>query len=130
MAREKLPHASNWMERPLDKWNVTTFHSWFAEMCESRYGVEKYIPFRNWSAEKGMLKRLIAEHGNVVVKEFLEVCLKTYKANGQYLHLTIGFAISYMQSPHLLKILAKHKHPVQSKAAASPQDISNLEDWF
>lgn len=125
--------STDWRNRNIKDWNVTTFSVWFSEMVEVRYGVVKYLPFKNWSAEKGMLNRMIKEHGQDVVKDFLEACLKVYKPQGQYLHLTIGFAISYMQNPHLHKVLNRYNTTVTASSIASTTitvSTEGLEDWF
>lgn len=131
---KKLPAANLWRERELVDWNVTTFHAYLMEMCEARYGVPKYIPFRNWSCEKGMLKRFMDEHGNEITKEFIDVCLRNYKEKPDYPTLTFGFAYSYMQNPHLTKILQKKAQAKQVEDAQTKPTITvsenELADWF
>lgn len=97
----KTPASAMWREYPLEKWNVTTFHSMISDLTREKYGVE-YIPTgignraQRWSREKGMIKNAQERYGNAVLKRFIELCFENYKPSDEYPYVTFAFMYTYM----------------------------------
>lgn len=88
-------NRKDWRNLPLDQWNVASFHAYFADMNRELYGVEQYVPMRNWSFEQGVLKRAIETHGPALLKAAFDECFRTYRPTREYPILTAGFCVSY-----------------------------------
>ena len=102
MGKTAKPKANDWQARPLEDWNVTTFHAYLIDTNKEKYGTT-YAPFgngpesRRWSTEKGQLKQAITKHGNEVVKAFIDKCFESHRFNPEYPTLSFGFMWAYLR---------------------------------
>lgn len=128
MPRQKLP--TDWRERPLDKWNCSTFHYYLCDRHLDLYELP-YVPFRGWTAEKAMLKREIDEHGSEVVRRFIDVCFADYQPTSKYPSLNFGFMKTYMASRILPPILAdKQRQERLSECANERMSVQEINDYL
>lgn len=103
MAREKLP--TDWRERPLGKWNATTFRLYLSDTHQERFGIP-YIS-RSIKTEAAMCKRMIDEYGAEATKAFIDECFREYKPNPQYPSINFAFMYSFMRDRVMPKVLAE-----------------------
>lgn len=93
--------SSDWRNLPIEQWNVTTFHSYLAELTADHFGVV-YAPTgggsksQRWAREKGMMKQAQERYGNEVLRRFIEMCVAEYKPKAQYPYVSFTFMYSYM----------------------------------
>jgi hypothetical protein len=128
MAKQKLP--TDWRERPLDKWNTSTFHAYLSDRHFEIYGIS-YVPMRGWMAEKGRLKREIDEHGPEVVKQFIDACFADYRPTAQYPGLNFGFMATYQKSRILPPILADEQRKQRLNECANERmSVEEINDYL
>ncbi|WP_348623067.1 hypothetical protein ABFT51_17850 [Paenibacillus peoriae] len=106
MTRQKIDRTA-WRTLPHPQWNVRTVHAMFADLNREHFGVETYLPMRNWGFEQGVIKRALAEHGAGVLHEAFTQIFREYKPTPDYPILTAGFAISYRLNTVIPRILRK-----------------------
>lgn len=114
--------TSDWRDLPLDRWNVRTVHAYFADMNRELYGVETYIPQRNWRFEQGVIKRALEQYGAATLKAAFDECFRTYKPSAQYPILTAGFAVAYRINTIIPRLLAE-----QAEAERREKRIAEAE---
>jgi hypothetical protein len=124
MAKQKLPPAKNWFERDLKDWNVLSFTEYLKDIHQKTYKLP-YVS-RNWNMERGMIKQMIEEHGNEIVKDFIDEAFKTHKTSTQYPTLNFWFIYSYKRNELLPKLLNKQKQVVQSQQRKENQEKNKL----
>ncbi|MCD9024378.1 hypothetical protein [Cohnella silvisoli] len=112
MARKKAVkqpkvNAKDWRNLPTAAWNTLTFHSYFAEMNREKFGVEEYVPMRNWGFEQRQIKAAIERYGPVVLREVCEQAFADYRPTRDFPQLSAGFVLSFMASRILPRILAE-----------------------
>ncbi|NOU98425.1 hypothetical protein GC097_00090 [Paenibacillus sp. LMG 31457] len=82
-------------------------------MCIDRnrelYGVEQYVPYRNWAAEQALIKRNLTQYGAEVLREVFDQAFREYRPTRDYPQLTAGFVLSYVASRILPRVLAKRE---------------------
>ncbi|WP_010494986.1 hypothetical protein [Paenibacillus elgii] len=100
-------NRKDWRNLPPEQWNVASFHAYFADMNREFYGVETYVPMRNWRFEQGVLKRAIDEHGPVMLRAAFDECFRTYRPTREYPLLTAGFAVAYRLNTIIPRLLAE-----------------------
>lgn len=113
----------DWRNLPYDDWNVLTVHQYFADMNREHFGVETYLPMRNWSFEQGVIKRALAEYGAEVLHRVFDECFRTYRPTREYPILTAGFAICYRLNTLAPRIIAEIAEERAVKAAVEPKSI-------
>lgn len=138
--RVKKPPApkidrSDWRYLSYDKWNVRTFHAYFADMNAKLYGADKYLPMRNWGFEQGAIKHALTEHGAELLRLAFDECFHDYRPTRDYPILTAGFALSYRVNGIIPRLkaeqaererLAAEKERVESVTI----DHAELEAWW
>jgi hypothetical protein len=135
MTRRKLPPASDWKARDISDWNVTTFHRYLIEKNTELFGAE-YVPFgkgpisQRWRTEQGQLKNAIKTYGNVVVRAFIDRCLKTHSPSRDFPNTNFGFIYTYKRDEMaraIAEIEREGKRKVAEEGAPSTKDIN---DWL
>lgn len=96
----------DWRNLPLIEWNTSTFHAYFADMNRKCYGVEEYVPMRNWRFEQGVIKHAIDRYGTEVLRQAFDECFREYRPTREYPLLTAGFAINYRINTIIPKLIA------------------------
>ncbi|WP_238797204.1 hypothetical protein [Paenibacillus sp. EKM301P] len=103
----------------------------FAELNREHFGVETYLPMRNWGFEQGAIKRALAEHGADVLHESFTQIFREYKPTPDYPILTAGFAISYRLNTVIPRIIADRQRKEKAKSAVvnegmTLEEITNI----
>ncbi|MED3832992.1 hypothetical protein [Peribacillus frigoritolerans] len=134
--KTKLPPADDWQARDIETWNVSTYKAFIAAKTKEIYGVD-YSPGgggskqARYGRENGMLKNAQGKYGNRVLKAFIEICWREYKATEQYRYLTVTFAISYLDR-HFAEAVAQVAREARREKVAEELavDGEELSDWF
>ena len=92
-----------YQELSLDKWNVASFRSYMKDRHEELYKIP-YVT-NNYGMESKMIKTMIDEYGQEVVKRFIDECFKEYKPTAKYPGLNFAFMYSFMRSKVLPRVL-------------------------
>ncbi|MBU9705861.1 hypothetical protein KSP24_02840 [Paenibacillus sp. AK121] len=129
--RPKIDRTA-WRTLPHDQWNVRTVHAMFADLNREHFGVETYLPMRNWGFEQGVIKRALAEHGANVLHEAFTQIFREYKPTPDYPILTAGFAISYRLNTVIPRILADRQRKEKAEVAVVNGGMAadELADWL
>ena len=99
----------DWRNLPAEEWNVATVHAMVVDLNAEKFGVETYVPFRNWGAERAIIKRALETYGADVVSKTITEAFAEYKPTRQYPQLTAGFIFSYMASRIVPRLLAEEQ---------------------
>jgi len=128
-------NTKDWRNLPLDKWTTATVLVMFADLNRERYGVDEYLPFRNWNVERGMIKRELDRYGAPLMSEVFREAFDTYTPSRDYPILTAGFVISYIQSRIIPKLKAEQAE--RERLAAEKERVESvtidhgaLEAWL
>lgn len=97
----------DWRNLPTPAWNTLSLLAFTADMNREKYGVEEYVPFRNWAVERGMVKTALERYGPEVMRKVFTQAFAEYRPSRDYPILTAGFVISYVMSRLLPRILAE-----------------------
>lgn len=116
MTRPKIDRK-DWRNLPHEHWNVATVHAMVIELNTEHYGVETYVPFRNWGAERAIIKRALETYGAEVVAGTITEAFAEYKPTPQYPQLTAGFIFSYMASRIVPRLLADRQARIVAEEA-------------
>lgn len=125
MAKRKLTAAQrkDWRNLPTVEWNTVTFHVYFADMNREHYGVDSYMPMRNYGFEQAQIKRAIDAHGPELLRAAFDECFRQYRPTREYPILTAGFCVSYRINsilPRLIAERAEKERREQTEAADGP----------
>ena len=121
----------DWRNLPTASWNTTTFHAYFAEMNRDRFGVEIYVPLRNWGFEQRQIKAAIERYGAEVVREVCDQAFAEYRPTRDYPQLTAGFVLSYMASRILPRALAEKEARERLASSTCPTlDVEEVVTWL
>ncbi|MBS4195387.1 hypothetical protein KHA97_10000 [Bacillus sp. FJAT-49870] len=124
----------------MDDWNTTTFHAYLSDKHAEMFGCD-YVPFRGWTAEKGMIGNLIGTRtkprtaSNEDVKRFIDETFAEYRPSAQYPGTSFGFMFTYRKNVWQriqldAKLEAKRKEQAQAKAEKQAVDFEKLADWL
>jgi len=102
-------NRKDWRNLPLDQWNVATIHAYFADMNREQFGIETYIPMRNWRFEQGVVKRALETYGADLLKRAFDECFRTYRPSREFPLLTAGFCVAYRINSIMPKLQAEEK---------------------
>lgn len=122
-------NTRDWLNLPVDKWNVTTFRAYMAHLHQEKFGIP-YVT-NNYAVEGRFIKDTFEKYGKEATKRFIERCFDMYKPTPQYPGINYGFMYSYMRQrilPQVLKELAAEKLRKQRQQQAQTQKID--KDWF
>ncbi|MBY0023807.1 hypothetical protein H7K28_18040 [Paenibacillus polymyxa] len=128
----KKTDRTAWHTLPHAQWNVRTVHAMFADLNREHFGVETYLPMRNWSFEQGVIKRALTEHGADVLHEAFTLIFREYKPTPDYPILTAGFAISYRLNTVIPRILAdrQRKEKAEATVVNGGMAAGELASWL
>ncbi|MGG1595954.1 hypothetical protein [Terribacillus saccharophilus] len=134
--RATKPKATDWQNRELTQWNVSTFTAYLEHLTQEKFGVT-YEPtgrgakHERWAREKGMAKNAQEKYGNAVLKRFIEICIEEYRAKPEYPYASFTFMYSYM-SGNFAKAQAEIAREQKRKEAAEKQpEASDIDSgWF
>lgn len=124
MAKQKLPHATDWENRNIEDWTATTFRAYFAHHHDKKFGVP-YSPFRSWAVEATMYKKAYTEYGKEVTKRFIAQEIEAYQPNDAYPATSFGFLFSYRKNVIQRIKLDYDKEVVR----ASQTTTTDLDTW-
>lgn len=134
---ERLAPTKDWRNRPVDKWNTTSFTEYLKDKHRELFGID-YVPFGGtWRTEQGMLGRLIGTrakagtHDKAVIKRFIDETFESYKPTPQYPGTNFGFMYSYRKY-ELQRIEAeeKRRQAAQVKTEEQAKDWDDIADWL
>lgn len=141
MTANKITHAKDWRNRPLDTWNVISFTEYLKDEHMRIYGVP-YAPMRSWGFEQGHLGDLIGTQSrtkpkprtatNAQVKRFIDECFATYTPNAKYPTTNFGFSIAYRKN-ELQRILLEGQaqaRRAEAVKASDNDDWAEVEAWL
>lgn len=97
----------DWRNLPYEHWNTTTIHAYFADKNREMFGASEYLPMRNWSFERGVIKRALDEHGAELLHRAFDEIFAQYRPTREFPILTAGFAICYRLNTVLPRIKAE-----------------------
>jgi hypothetical protein len=133
MKRAQKPKidARDWRNRPISDWNTLTFCAFVADMNREYYGIERYLPFRNWTVERGMIKRNITQYGAEILREVFDAAFREYTPTREYPILTAGFVLSYMASRILPRLIAEQERRAEwERAKESAPSAEEIAEWL
>jgi hypothetical protein len=99
-------NAKDWRNLPTSAWNTLTVLAFFIEMNREKFGVEDYVPMRNYGFEQRQIKSSLDRYGPEVMREVFTQAFAEYRPTRAYPILTAGFTISFVASRLLPRILA------------------------
>lgn len=122
----------DWRNLTSAQWNTLSFHAYFADMNREKFGVETYVPMRNFGFEQRQIKTAIERYGAEVVREVCEQAFAEYRPTREYPQLTAGFVLSYMAGRILPKVLAERKVTKWrfEDATQGQPDIEEVVGWL
>lgn len=132
----KKPKATDWQNRELTQWNITTFTAYLEHLTQEKFGVT-YEPTgggskqERYAREKGMMKNKQGEHGNAVLKRFIEICVEEYRDSPKYPYVSFTFMNSYMSDrfPKAQADIARESK--RKEVAEKHPTVSDVDsDWF
>lgn len=132
MTRKKITgeQRKDWRNLPYEDWNVRTVHAYFEDMNRERFGVDEYLPMRNWRFEQGVIKRALDEHGAKVLHRAFDECFRTYRPTREFPLLTAGFAVSYRINGLIPRIKAELAADEREReVVAGIADEANRKGW-
>jgi len=123
-------------DKPIEKWTVNDMLSYVADKHAELYGVE-YVPFRSWSAERGLLGNLIGtrtkprKYSPSVVKRFVDECFASHRVSPQYPGVSFGWFWTYKKTVWQ-RVVAEEQRKAQRKEAVAKSDADwdELADWL
>jgi hypothetical protein len=132
----KKPKATDWQNRDIADYNVSTYHQLLIDKNKELYGVD-YQPFGKGSvstrymSEKGQIKGAQGQYGNAVLKRYIEICFAKHRFNPEYPCLSFGFMFAYMRN-ELAQAQAEIARENKRKEAAEKQaEASDIDSgWF
>lgn len=142
--KSRLPNAKDWRNRPLERWNVTSFTEYLKDKHRDLFGID-YAPMGGrWGLEQGILGDLIGTQSrtspkprsasNEAVKNFIDVTFENYLPNAQYPGTSFGFMWTYrkqdwqrIQAEEVKQQLAQERRRTSVEEAT---DLEELSDWW
>ncbi|WP_018755151.1 hypothetical protein [Paenibacillus terrigena] len=124
--RVTAEQRKDWRNLPLDQWNVASIHVYFADMNRDQFGIETYIPMRNWRFEQGVVKRALETYGADLLKQAFDECFRTYRPSREFPLLTAGFCVAYRINSIMPKLLAEDEVRNQAQGLAN-SDLTTEE---
>lgn len=118
----------DWRNLPYDDWNTLTVQAYFEDMNRERFGIEKYVPMRNYRFEQGVIKRALDEYGAKVLRRACDEVFRTYRPNRQWPILTAGFAIAYRVNSVIPNVMAEieRERSELERADEGGQDVESI----
>src|SRR5690625_751895 len=140
MGYDKLPNAKDWKNRPIDKWNVTTFTEYLKEKHLEMFKVD-YAPFGGtYGMEQGILGDLIGTQSrtnpkprtasNAAVKRFIDETFAQYKPTAQYPGTSFGFMWTYRKNVWQQIQAEELARESREQAVEESPTLEELSEWF
>ena len=134
--KDKLAPAKDWRNRPLETWNTTTFHAYLTDKHKELFGID-YVPFRGWTAEKGMIGDLIGTRtgkprkaSNDLVKRFIDVTFENYRPSKEWPGTSFGFMWTYRKTEWQKLQAEELAQERRRTSVVEAPDIEELTDWW
>ena len=128
--------ATDYTQKPVEKWNVRDFHGYLQAEHLRRFGVS-YAPMRSWRTEQGLLGNIVGTtkkegtHDKALIKAFIDRCFANYTPSAQYPGISFGFMWTYMQRELQLAELDAKKAEESSRAMAKAEtELEGLSEWL
>lgn len=125
MTKQKV-HATDWRNRDICDWNTTTFRTYLTEQHEEKFGIP-YVT-NSIPREAGAMKNFAKEHGNEVLKRFIDICLDNYTPSNQYPSVNFMFMYSYMRERILPQVYGQLKTEKTKDAGAETTESMEIDD--
>ncbi len=138
--KQRLAPAKDWRNRPLESWNVATFHAYLADKHKELFGVD-YAPYGGtYGMEQGVLGDLIGTQSrtnpkprtasNEAVKRFIDVTFENYRPSAQYPGTSFGFMWTYRkQDWQRIQADSLAQERRRTSVEEAP-DLEELSDWW
>jgi len=101
-SKPTLPPATDWRNRSINQYNVTTFRTYLYDRHRELYGLDYVGAVKR---DCGMISGMIKQHDKATVKAFIDECFRQYKPSTQYPTLNFYFMKTYMSERVLPKVL-------------------------
>jgi hypothetical protein len=102
-------NTADWRNLPANQWNARTVQTMCIDRNRELYGVEQYVPYRNWTAEQAIIKRNLTQYGAEVLRVVFDEAFREYRPTRDYPQLTAGFVLSYVASRILPRVIAERE---------------------
>lgn len=120
--------TKDYVNLPLEKWNVTTFREYLKALHKEHYGIP-YVT-NNHAVEGRFIKDMQTKYGNLATMRFIDACFNTHKPTPKYPALNFGFMYSYMRE-RLLPIVLKEIATEQLIAKRQEEQNTEIDkEWF
>ncbi|MEH7464599.1 hypothetical protein V7166_21820 [Bacillus thuringiensis] len=113
--------TKDWRNLPLEKWNGTTVREYINHLNVEKFGIPATT--NSIRRENAMVSAMIKAEGIEAVKEFVEICVESYKGTEQYPTVNFGFMYSFMKAQHLPKILNKQLQNTKLQQIKEAQQV-------
>ena len=132
-SKPTLPPATDWRNRSIDQYNVTTFRQYLYDRHRELYGLDYVGAVKR---DCGMISGMIKQHDKATVKAFIDECFRQYKPTTQYPTLNFYFMKTYMSERVLPKVLLAQRAerllgddtPIEK--TEDSENIDELKGWF
>ena len=105
----------DWRNLPLDQWNTATVLAYFADMNREQFGVDTYLPMRNWAFERGLIKRALDQYDAEILRQAFDECFRTYRPTREFPILTAGFCVAYRINSIIPRLQAEERKRVEAE---------------
>lgn len=105
-------NRKDWRNIPTSEWNTLSFTEYFRDMNADKYGMEPYVPMRNWRYEQAQIKRALDAYGPELLRAAFDECFSAYRPTREYPILTAGFCVSYRINGIMPRLLAESQRKV------------------
>lgn len=125
----------NYTDKPIEKWTVNDMLSYVADKHLELYGIE-YVPYRSWSAERGLLGNLIGtrtrprKYSPAVVKRFVDECFASHRTTPQYPGVSFGWFWTYKKAVWQRVLAEEKRKEAAAKAESDDDNWDELDDWL
>jgi len=125
----------DWRNLPLDQWNTATVLAYFADSNREQFGVDTYLPMRNWAFERALVKRALDQYGAEILRQAFDECFRTYRPTREYPILTAGFCVAYRINAIIPRLQAEEKARAEAErkrkeAAANAPTVDDVLAWL
>lgn len=124
---KRKPPAKDWRNREQSDWTIATFQAYLCDEHERHYGI-KYTA-RNYAVEGRWLKTMLAEHGAVILRKFIDACFAEYRPTREYPGLNFAFMFTYQRERVMPRVLAEVARGERAHEAAAPITEETIE-WL
>lgn len=122
-------------DKPIENWTVNDMLAYVADKHLALYGIE-YVPYRSWSAERGLLGNLIGtrtkprKYSPAVVKRFVDECFASHRVSPQYPGVSFGWFWTYKKAVWQRVLAEEQRRKAVARAASDNDKWDELADWL